>query len=229
MSEVRFSVGDESVSGILQLPKQANAILVLAHGAGAGMRHKFLAAVAKGLAEREIATFRYQFAYMEAGRKRPDPPAKAVAAVRAAVAKAEKLAPDLPVFAGGKSFGGRMTSTAEAEAHMTGIIGLVFLGFPLHPPGKPSTERGAHLADVQVPMLFLQGTRDNFAEEALIRKTCKGLGKRAQLTLFDEADHSFHAPKSSGRTDAQTMDAMLDEIADWIGGLIGLRRRRRTQ
>jgi predicted alpha/beta-hydrolase family hydrolase len=224
LSDVKFSVGDETVSGILQRPASANAILALAHGAGAGMRHKFLGAVAKGLAEREIATLRYQFAYLEAGRKRPDPPAKAVAAVRAAVAKAEKLAPDLPVFAGGKSFGGRMTSTAEAEAHMAGVIGLVFLGFPLHPPGKPSTDRGAHLADVQVPMLFLQGTRDTFAEEALIRKTCKSLGRRARLRLFDAADHSFHVPKSSGLTDAETMNAMLDEIADWIGDLIGLRR-----
>jgi predicted alpha/beta-hydrolase family hydrolase len=224
MREIRFKVGDEGVSGLLETPKSAHAILAIAHGAGAGMRHRFLADVAKGLASRGVATLRYQFPYMEAGRKRPDPPAKAVAAVRAALAEAERLEPDLPLFAGGKSFGGRMTSTAEAESHMTGVIGLVFLGFPLHAPGKPSTERGDHLKEVRVPMLFLQGTRDSFADNALIKRTCSGLGKRARLVAFAEADHSFHVPKSSGSTDSETLAALIAATADWIGELVGLQR-----
>jgi predicted alpha/beta-hydrolase family hydrolase len=224
MPAVRFAVGDEKVSGLWQEPKLAQAALVIAHGAGAGMKHRFLEAVAKGLAARNIATLRYQFPYMEAGRKRPDPPKVAVAAVRAAVAKAEQLAPDLPLFAGGKSFGGRMTSTAESEEHMTGIIGLVFIGFPLHAPGKASTERGDHLGDVDVPMLFLQGTRDSFADNALIAKTTKKLGRRASLVTFDQADHSFHVPKSSGRTDQEIMEQLLDATADWIADIVGLPR-----
>jgi len=229
MAATRFRVDDEKVSGIWHSPKTANAALVLAHGAGAGMRHKFLETVAKGLGERGVATLRYQFPYMEAGRNRPDSPAKAAATVRAAVAEAERLAPDLPLFAGGKSFGGRMTSTAEAEAHMTGVIGLVFFGFPLHAPGKPSTERAAHLGDVHLPMLFLQGTRDSFADNQLIARTCKKLKPRARLVTFDQADHSFHVPKSSGLTDAELMDMMLDATADWIGELIGLPFRHANQ
>jgi hypothetical protein len=225
MREIRFKVGDEPVSGLLETPPSAHAILAIAHGAGAGMRHRFLGDLSKGLAKRGVATLRYQFPYMEAGRKRPDPPAKAVAAVRAALAEAERLEPDLPLFAGGKSFGGRMTSTAEAEGHVAGVIGLVFFGFPLHAPGKPSTERGDHLREVRVPMLFLQGTRDNFADSALIKKTCSGLGKRARLVTFAEADHSFHVPKSSGSTDAETLGAMIGATADWIDELIGLPRR----
>ena len=223
MKTVRFHVGDETVSGLWHAPKDANSALVIAHGAGAGMRHRFLDALANGLSDRGIATLRYQFPYMEAGRKRPDAPKKAVETVRAAVAEAERLAPDLPLFAGGKSFGGRMTSTAEAESHMPGIIGLVFHGFPLHAPGKPSIDRAAHLDDVQLPMLFLQGTRDSFADGALIGKVCSKLGPRARLVSFDQADHSFHVPKSSGLTDAETMDRMFEATAGWVEELIGLR------
>lgn len=224
MPAVRFAVGDEKVSGLWQEPKSAYAALVIAHGAGAGMKHRFLETLANGLGERGVATLRYQFPYMEAGRKSPDTPKIATAAVRAAVDKAEQLAPDLPLFAGGKSFGGRMTSTAEAEEHMTGVIGLVFFGFPLHAPGKPSTERGDHLRDVDVPMLFLQGTRDGFADNALIGKTAKGLGRRARLVTFEQADHSFHVPKSSGLTDHETMEQILDTSAEWIAGVVGIRR-----
>jgi predicted alpha/beta-hydrolase family hydrolase len=224
MPAIRFTVGDEKVSGLWQEPKSAHAALVIAHGAGAGMKHRFLESVAKGLGERGVATLRYQFPYMEAGRKRPDSPKVAVAAVRAAVAKAEELAPDLPLFAGGKSFGGRMTSTAEAEEHMTGLVGLVFFGFPLHAPGKPSAERGDHLGDVNLPMLFLQGTRDSFADNTLIAKTTKKLGRRARLVTFDQADHSFHVPKSSGLSDAETMEMMLDATGDWIADVVGLPR-----
>lgn len=220
-TELKFSVGDETVSGLWRQPEDAIAALVVAHGAGAGMRHRFLGAVTAGLAERRIATLRYNFPYMEAGRGRPDAPAKATAAVRAAVAEAAKLAPDLALFAGGKSFGGRMTSTAEAEAHLGGVAGLVFLGFPLHPPGKVSTDRAAHLAKIKVPMLFLQGTRDNFAETELIQEVCGSLGRRARLQLFEAADHSFHVPKSSGRTDAEVMAALLDATAAWIAKAAG--------
>lgn len=218
-TELQFSVGDETVSGLWRRPAAATAALVLAHGAGAGMRHRFLGAVAAGLASRRIATLRYNFPYMEAKRGRPDTPAKATAAVRAAVGEAAQLAPDLTLFAGGKSFGGRMTSTAEAEAHLPGVAGLVFLGFPLHPPGKASIDRAAHLAEVDVPMLFLQGTRDNFAETDLIREVCGSLGRSARLALFDGADHSFHVLKSSGRTDAEVMTALLDVTAAWMAGI----------
>jgi len=220
-TELRFSVGEETVSGLWHRPEAASAALVVAHGAGAGMRHRFLGAVAAGLAERRIATLRYNFPYMEAGRGRPDAPAKAIAAVRAAVAEARRLAPDLALFAGGKSFGGRMTSTAEAEAHLEGVAGLVFLGFPLHPPGKASTDRAGHLAKIKVPMLFLQGTRDSFAKTDLIEEVCRSLGGRARLEQFEAADHSFHVPKSSGRTDAEVMAAMLDIVAAWIGKVAG--------
>ncbi len=219
-ADVKFSVGDEEVSGLWQRPDGAMAALVVAHGAGAGMRHRFLGAVAAGLAERAIASLRYQFPYMEASRARPDPPGRATMAVRAAVAEAERLAPDLPLFAGGKSFGGRMTSTAEAEAHLPGVAGLVFLGFPLHPPGRPSTDRAAHLAGVAVPMLFLQGTRDDFADKALIAETCGKLGGLARLQFFDGADHSFHVLKSSGRSDGDVLADVLDTIAGWMGALI---------
>src|SRR2546421_2859556 len=200
---VSISVNDaERVSGLMELPQKAWACYVLAHGAGAGMIHPFLTAIANGLAERGIATLRYQFPYMEQGSKRPDAPKLAHAAVRAAVQEAARLVPELAIFAGGKSFGGRMTSQAQAESPISGVRGLVFLGFPLHPPGKPSDERAKHLFDVQVPMLFLQGTRDDFANLELLEPLCKRLGARATLKLFQDADHSFHVPKSSGRGDS---------------------------
>ena len=216
-SERKIPVGDGRVSAIWQAPDDAKAALVLAHGAGAGMRHRFMATVAAGLEERGIATLRYQFPYMEAGRKSPGSPQPAIDAVRAAAGEAAQLVPDLPLFVGGKSYGGRMSSTAESEAHIAGIQGLVFFGFPLHPPGKPSIERGAHLAKIKVPMLFLQGTRDSFADNDLIAEVCAGLGKRAQLSRFEDADHSFHVPKSAGMSDGEVMATMLDVVAGWIG------------
>jgi predicted alpha/beta-hydrolase family hydrolase len=208
--------GDARVSGLLLAPPRAAACYVLAHGAGAGMAHPFMAAVAAGLGERGFATLRYQFLYMERGGKRPDPPKLAHAAVRAAVAEAGRRMPDLPLIAGGKSFGGRMTSQAQALSPLPGVRGLAFLGFPLHPPKQPSQERGKHLFDVKIPMLFLQGTRDALAMLDQIEPVCRALGSRATLKLFADADHSFHVPAKSGRKDAQVMREMLDAFAVWL-------------
>ena len=204
------------VSGLLTKPRAARACYVLAHGAGAGMTHPFMAATAAGLAERGIACLRYQFPYMEQGSKRPDPPKVAHATVRAAVTEAARLVPGLPLFAGGKSFGGRMTSQAQAAMPLEGVRGLAFLGFPLHPAGKPSRERGQHLADVRIPMLFLQGTRDALAALDQLEPLGAGLGKRATLKLFADADHSFHVPARTGRRDAQLHGEVLDALAAWI-------------
>lgn len=218
---VAIQVGDGgSVSGLLLMPPRARACYVLAHGAGAGMNHPFMANVAVGLGERGIATLRYQFLYMERGGKRPDPPHLAHAAVRAAVATAAELAPALPLIAGGKSFGGRMTSQAQARDPLPGVRGIVFLGFPLHPSKQPSAERGKHLADITVPMLFLQGTRDALAALDQIEPVCKALGKRATLELFADADHSFHVPARSGRSDAQVLGEILDALARWADEVI---------
>ena len=191
------------VSGLLLAPKDARACYVLAHGAGAGMNHAFMAAVATELGERGIATLRYQFPYMEKGGRRPDPPKLAHATVRAAVAEAARLMPKLPLIAGGKSFGGRMTSQAQAAAPLPGVRGLAFLGFPLHPAGRPSQDRGEHLFDVQIPMLFLQGSRDQLAMLDQIEPLCGALGTRATLAIFQDADHSFHVPARTGRKDAE--------------------------
>jgi predicted alpha/beta-hydrolase family hydrolase len=197
-------------------PEDARFALVLAHGAGAGMRHPFLQQTAERLAEVAVATFRYEFPYMQRGvRGRPDPPAVLTAAVREAVERARALAEDLPLLAGGKSLGGRMTSTAAAESPLPGVRGLVFFGFPLHPPGRPSTQRAQHLARVAVPMLFLQGTRDTLAEPSLVRSVCDDLGERAVLHVVPDADHSFHVPKSSRRTDADVLDDLARVVADW--------------
>jgi uncharacterized protein len=215
-----INVGDDHVSGLLHTPAHARACYVLAHGAGAGMNHPFMAKVADGLAERNIATLRYQFLYMERGSKRPDPPKLAHAAVRAAVAEAARRLPKLPLIAGGKSFGGRMTSQAQAADPLPGLRGLAFLGFPLHPAKQPSRERGKHLSDVQVPMLFLQGTRDALAALDQLKPVCAGLGAKATLRLFDGADHTFHVPARSGRTDAEVMGEMLEAFAAWIDGVI---------
>src|SRR5262245_28772033 len=209
-----------SVSALLTRPKEARACFVFAHGAGAGMTHAFMGAVAAGLAARKIATLRYQFPYMEKGSKRPDPPPIAHAAVRAAVAAAAKACAGLPLIAGGKSFGGRMTSQAQAKAPLDGVIGLAFFGFPLHPAGKPSSERAAHLAEVKIPMLFLQGTRDSLAELSLLQPVVKGLGKRATLHLAEGADHSFHVLKSSGRNDREVLAEIQDAFATWVDGVI---------
>ncbi len=208
--------GAPSVSALLRVPADAWAGYVFAHGAGAGMTHTFMAAFANGLAERGIASLRYQFPYMEQGSKRPDAPPVAHAAVRAAFAEAAPHLAGLPLFAGGRSFGGRMTSQAQAAAPLPGLQGLVFVGFPLHPAGKPSDERARHLFDVDVPMLFLQGTRDELAALELLQPLLQRLGERATLALFDDADHSFHVRARSGRTDAQTLDAMLDAMAGWM-------------
>jgi uncharacterized protein len=214
---VTIAVDDNtSVSGLLQAPENARACLVLAHGAGAGMTHPFMAAVADELAERRIATLRYQFVYMEKGGRRPDPPRLAQATVRAAVTAAARLRPHLALFAGGKSFGGRMTSQAQAAVPLAGVRGLVFLGFPLHPPGRPAQERGKHLADVHVPMLFLQGTRDALATLDQLEPVCAALGRRATLELIADADHSFHVPARTGRRDPDVRRDMLDRLAAWI-------------
>lgn len=218
MHEERLTIttGDASVSALLLTPTDARACYVLAHGAGAGMTHAFMTAVAQGLADRGIATLRYQFPYMERGSRRPDTPRVAHAAVRAACAEATQRWPDLPLFAGGKSFGGRMTSQAQADAALPGVRGLVFLGFPLHPAGKPSDERAAHLSQVQVPMLFLQGTRDELATLELLQPVVERLGDRATLRWFADADHSFHVPARSGRKDADVLGELLDALAAWI-------------
>jgi len=214
---VTITVSDaQRVSGLLQAPPNARACYVLAHGAGAGMAHPFMAAIANGLAERGIAILRYQFPYMEQGSRRPDAPKLAHATVRAAVLEASRLVPELALFAGGKSFGGRMTSQAQAASPLPGVRGLVFLGFPLHPARQPSEERGKHLFDVQIPMLFLQGTRDELANLQLMEALCKQLGARATLKLFQDADHSFHVPARTGRKDSEVRAELLDALAEWI-------------
>jgi predicted alpha/beta-hydrolase family hydrolase len=209
-----------TISALSWMPPRARACYLLAHGAGAGMAHPFMHAVAAGLAERDIATLRYQFPYMENRGKRPDPPTLAHATVRAAAAQALQLVPQLPLVAGGKSFGGRMTSQAQAASPLPGVCGLAFLGFPLHPANRPSDERAEHLFKVQVPMLFLQGMRDALADTQLISSVTKRLGERASLHLIPDADHSFHVPARTGRTDAQAMSDMLDVLAVWIRSII---------
>ena len=200
---------------LLRLSPGARGLYVLAHGAGAGMRHPFLESMAQLLDERGVGTLRYEFPYMEAKQRRPDPPAVAAAAVRAAVAVAAEAAPDVALLAGGKSFGGRMTSTAQAESPLPGVRGLVFLGFPLHPPGKPGTTRADHLSRVEVPMLFLQGTRDEFATLDLMQSVVAGLGARATLHVIEGGDHSFKVPKSVSRASGPVMPALADTISDW--------------
>ena len=215
---LKIDVGSGQVSGLLLKPEVPRAGYVFAHGAGAGMAHAFMEAVAQELAARGIASLRYQFPYMEQGGKRPDSPKVAHAAVRAAVAKAKELMPGVPLVAGGKSFGGRMTCQAEALEPL-GVRGLAFFGFPLHPAGAPSDERAAHLSYVRVPMLFLQGTRDALAELSLLKPLIKKLGKAATLHLVDDADHSFHVPAKSGRKDAQVRAEILDTFAAWVASL----------
>jgi predicted alpha/beta-hydrolase family hydrolase len=219
---VSFSVDPERrVSGLLVVPVDARAVYVLAHGAGAGMTHPFLAEMAEALAERGIATLRYQFPYMEKGGRRPDSPAVAQATVRAAVAEAGRLAPHLPLVAGGKSFGGRMTSAAAAAEPLAGVVGIAFLGFPLHTPGKPGDERGDHLFEVTVPMLFVQGTRDEFAELALLESLVKRLGRRATIHLVDEANHSFRVPAKTGRRPADILGELADTLTGWFDAVVG--------
>ena len=211
--------GSGAVSSLLLRPDGARLGYVFAHGAGAGMRQAFLEAMAARLAARGVATLRYQFPYMEARKGRPDPPAVAAAAVRAAVLEAGRLLAGLPLVAGGKSFGGRMTSTAAAEAPLPGVRGLAFFGFPLHPPGRLGTRRAEHLSRVSVPMLFLQGTRDEFAELSLLQPVVRDLGDLATLRLVDGADHSFGVLKNSGRTGAAVLDELADALSSWAAGL----------
>jgi predicted alpha/beta-hydrolase family hydrolase len=202
-------------------PEHARACYVFAHGAGAGMQHPSMAMAASGLADLGIATLRYQFPYMERRSRRPDPPALCHATVRAAVAQAKTLAPGLPLVAGGRSFGGRMTSQAQAVAPLEGVRGLVFLAFPLHPAGQPADTRGAHLPNVTIPMLFVQGTRDELASLDLLEPLVARLGERATLKLLADADHSFHVPARSGRTDVAVRSEALQAVADWTFARIG--------
>ena len=206
----------EAVSALWQAPPVPRAVLSLAHGAGAGMTHRHMNATADGLEARGVATLRFQFPYMEKGGKRPDPPPVAHAAVRAAAAEAARRAGAAPLFAGGRSFGARMTSQAQALAPLEGVRGLVFFAFPLHPAAKPGVERADHLAEVAVPMLFLQGTADTLAQLDLLRPVVSNLGERATLILAESADHSFHAPARTGRKDAEVLNDLLDEAAGWI-------------
>lgn len=215
-SSTQLVVGDTSVSALVDLPRERPSFAcVLAHGAGAGMAHPFLQLVAEGLAARAIATLRYQFPYMERGGKRPDAPKLAHATVRAAVAEAVRRWPGVPLLAGGKSYGARMTSQAQAAAPLPGVAGLVFLGFPLHPAGKPSIERAQHLAAVRLPMLFVQGTRDVLADPTLIESTVGALGARATLHWVGDGDHSFRVPARSGRKPDAVLADVLDTIASW--------------
>jgi predicted alpha/beta-hydrolase family hydrolase len=216
--DIRFAVQTEAeTSAILLRPPNAVSLLVLAHGAGAGMAHPFMESLANELAAARVATFRFQFLYMEDGRKVPDRPPLLTATVQAAVHAASKAAPDLPLFAGGKSLGGRMTSLAAAQNMLDGVRGLVFFGFPLHPPNQPGTKRAEHLRDVKQPMLFLQGTRDAFADLKLLRPICAELGPRATLHVIETADHSFHVLKASGRADADVLQELAQTAAAWMG------------
>jgi hypothetical protein len=218
MSEQALSigVGGDTVSGLWLSPDSPAACLVLAHGAGAGMRHRSMTAIAEGLRGLGVASLRYQFPYMERGQKRVDPPAVAHATVRAAVEAARALAPATLLFCGGRSFGGRMSSQTQAKTALEGVRGLVFFSFPLHPAGKPSMERAAHLSEVSIPMLFVQGTNDALAELSLLREVVSGLGASATAQLIDAADHSLHVPARTGRTDAQVLEQALAETAAWM-------------
>jgi predicted alpha/beta-hydrolase family hydrolase len=219
--EIAIDAGGRAgtVSGLLTHPPGAFCLLVLAHGAGAGMRHPFMESLAAELGGRGVATLRYQFPYMQKGARRPDPPAVLHATVRAAASAAAAAAPDVPLFAGGKSMGGRMTSLAAADDPLEGVRGIVFFGFPLHPAGSPSEARGEHLSRVTVPMLFLQGTRDHLADLDRLRPRLAGI-PRATLKVFEGADHSFHVPKRAGRTDAEVLDAIARTVADWAQALL---------
>lgn len=223
---IRLEVPDiGTVSALASQPAHPHAALALAHGAGAGMRHPFMESLAERLAERGVATLRYQFPYLELGARRPDPPAVATATVRAATELTRSLYEDTPLFAGGKSFGGRMTSTAQAEGAMPAVRGLVFFGFPLHAMGRPGIVRAAHLAEVGVPMLFLQGDRDALADLSLLRPLCQRLGPRSALEVAEGADHSFHVRKGSGSTDDEVLDWLATTASEWMRGVPASRAR----
>ncbi len=220
VEQLRLGVeGGGEVSALLWRPAKARRLLVLAHGAGAGMSHAFMEELAGELAGVDVATLRYQFPYMEEHRRFPDAPAVLMATVVAAVRAAAEAAPGLPLFAGGKSMGGRMTSQAAAQHPLDGVRGLVFFGFPLHPPKRPGTKRADHLAKLTMPMLFLQGTRDELADLKLLRPICAKLGPRATLQIIEKADHSFHVPKSSGRGDEEVLRELAETVAPWAEGI----------
>lgn len=220
--KLRFAVpGGGEVSALLQRSADAGFVLALAHGAGAGMSHPFMAALASELAKVGIATLRYQFPYMEARKGKPDTPAVAAATVAAAVQAAAEAAPGLPVLAGGKSFGGRMTSTAAAQEGMEAVKGIVFFGFPLHPPKQPGIKRAEHLHKVKQPMLFMQGTRDDLADLTLLRPICAKLGTLATLHVIEGADHSFHVLKKSGKTDAGVLEELAKTTAEFAARAAG--------
>ena len=204
------------VSALLMCPANANCLLIFGHGAGAGMRHPFMEAQAHRLAARRIATFRYQFPYMEHGRRRPDYQPILLKTVRSAIAAASALSDGLPLFAGGKSMGGRMTSLAASKESLEAVRGIVFLGFPLHPVQKPGIERSDHLRAVDVPLLFVQGTRDKLARLDLLEPVCQDLAQSARLHLVEGADHGFHVLKRSGRTDDDVQNELADAIRTWI-------------
>jgi uncharacterized protein len=225
--ELSFAVpGAGEVSALLDQPEDARFLLVLAHGAGAGMRHPFLESLSKELGAVGIATLRYQFPYMENKRRVPDRPAILTATVRAAVDEADQLCPELPLLAGGKSMGGRMTSTAASESPLANVRGIVFFGFPLHPPNKPGTKRADHLTRVTTPMLFLQGTRDTLADLKLLRPICADLDSRATLHVIDTADHSFHVLKSSGKSDSDILRQLAQQVRDWASSSPEIQNRR---
>ena len=209
------------MSGLLLHPRGAETLFLFAHGAGAPMTHPFMESISVLLAARGIATFRYNFPYMQAETKRPDPKPVLLSTIRAAVGKAHSLAPDLRLIAGGKSMGGRMTSTAAAVEQLDGVEGLVFFGFPLHAPGKRTAERADHLSNVKIPMLFLQGTRDSLADLSLLTPVCRKLGRRATLHVIEGADHSFRVPKKSGRTDEEVKQELAETVGEWVKGLDG--------
>jgi uncharacterized protein len=216
-----LQIGDRHrVSALIILPPAARACFVFAHGAGAGMNHRFMEAIATGLGDRTIATLRFQFPYMEAGSGRPDPPALCHATVRAAVEEAARVAPGLPLIAGGRSFGGRMASQAQASSPLPGVRALAFLGFPLHPAKRPSEDRAEHLSQVTIPMLFLQGDRDELAELTLLKSVVARLGSRATLKVIPDADHSYHVRARSGRKDPQVIVELLDGFVEWLGTVL---------
>ena len=222
-SEHRFvaTASSGEVSALLLRPEAPRALYVFAHGAGAGMRHAFMEAVTERLAARDVATLRFNFPYMEAGRGGPNPQPVLLKSVRSAVAEAARLAPDLPLLAGGKSMGGRMTSSAAAQEALPGVRGVAFFGFPLHAPGRASAERGAHLAEVGLPMLFLQGTRDKLADLELLTPLLAQVRPPPRLHVVDGADHGFHVPKRSGRTDEEVLDELCDAFAVWASAVAG--------
>jgi predicted alpha/beta-hydrolase family hydrolase len=219
----------QRVSALLLLPPAARACFVMAHGAGAGMAHPSMEALATGLYALNIATLRYQFPYMERGSRRPDPPQLCHATVRAAVSLAARLVPALPLIAGGRSFGGRMTSQAQAKSPLPGVLGLAFLAFPLHPADRPSSDRAEHLFEVRIPLLFLQGTRDALADLQLVEKLVSQLGERATLKLLQDADHSYHVPARTGRKDPEVRSELLQALADWTESLLHPPPRRRSR